>query len=67
MASKILINKKTGKEFRTSNPDLVLKKHPNAFRVKPEVKLAKDIEVKEATIIKAESKDKKETKSDKKD
>lgn len=71
MAKKILINKKTGKEFHTTNPDVILKKTPNTFKVKPDTKLAKEIEVKEATIVKASEdkpkEKKKETSTDKKD
>ncbi len=74
MAKKVLINKKTGIEFQTTDPDAVLKKYPKTFRVKPSTTLAKDIEVKEQEIVSNTSDDKPKektkkqpTRSDKKD
>lgn len=49
----ILINRKTGKEFQTSDPEMVLEKYPNTFKVKPGTKLAKEIEVKETEVVTA--------------
>lgn len=63
MAKKILVNKKTGKEFPTSDPDAVLKKYPKTFKVKPDTKLSADVAKKDAEIVE----NKKDTKSDKTD
>lgn len=52
MAKKVLINKKTGKEFPTSDPDAVLKKYPKTFRVKPAAKLNDDVIKKDSDIQK---------------
>lgn len=52
MAKKVLINKKTGKEFPTSDPDAVLKKYPKTFRVKPAAKLNEDVVKKDSDIQK---------------
>lgn len=49
-----LINKKTGKEFNTTNPEDVLKRFPRTFRVKPATKLNNEVAQKEA-IIKSEN------------
>lgn len=68
---KVLINKKTGKQFHTSDPDAVLKKYPKAFRAAPATKLPNDITVKEEEIVsktsKTETTEKKESTSTKKD
>ena len=50
-----LINKKTGKEFQTSDPDKVLKNYPKTFRTAPAPTLSNDIEVKEAEIVEKSS------------
>lgn len=62
---KVLINKKTGKPFHTSDPDAVLKKYPKAFRAVPATKLPNDITVKEEEIVSKSSttEEKQKTKS----
>lgn len=51
MAKKILINKKTGKEFATKDADAVLEKYPKTFRVKPATQLNSDILEAEGSIL----------------
>jgi len=53
MAKKVLINRKTGKEFPTLDPEEVFKKFPKTFRVKPAAKLNDDILKKDSEIQKA--------------
>lgn len=54
---RVLINKKTGKEFQTSDPEAVLKKYPKTFRVKPATTLNSEVLKKDEAIKNHEVKD----------
>ena len=46
----VLINKKTGLEFQTSDPDGVMKKYPKTFKKKPATKVSNAVAKKESEI-----------------
>lgn len=57
MPQKLLVNRKTGKEFRTQDPESLLKKYPRTFYVKPGTQLLGDVVEKDREIASESLKD----------